>query len=94
MMADKFKVGDKARLTDKKCPRGVHVEHELAYLIGSSGVITRGAENDSGFLRYEMLVEGKIIQPLEEALELVDDGSVKSSWSECAWKPKELCKPK
>ncbi len=92
-MADKFKVGDRVRLTAKNIPVGVFLEPQLAHMIGSCGEVVESRKKFGPFLRYSVTCNGEEIYPLEEALELIYDGESKSSWSECAWKPNKVKQP-
>jgi hypothetical protein len=88
-MMDKFRVGQKVRLIKSiHCPE----------LIGSIFIILEqrklriNPEIEKPWLGYRVdYIKGNnYFCPREEALEPVYDGDEKSSWSECAWKPKEL----
>jgi hypothetical protein len=87
-MMDKFRVGQLVRVI--KCKEPHH-----QYLIGTvCTIISKSFPDyrDSSYKRYEtdVMVGDRQLQPAEHCLEAVYDGDEKSSWSECAWKPKEL----
>lgn len=78
-MADKFRAGQRVRIVDSKfypeCVGNVCVIAGQPYL------------NYFDKKMYPLVDE---LDAAEECLEPVDDGSEKSSWSECLWKPKPI----
>jgi hypothetical protein len=96
-MMDKFRVGQKVRII-----KAVHNPE----LLGVVCVITEEKRERTSFIDghkwqgygvdIDVIRSNRKIHvcPSEHSIEPVYDGDEKSSWSECAWKPKELVKEK
>jgi hypothetical protein len=91
MDKDKFHIGQKVRLIKSvTCPELIG----SIFIIVEQRKIRRNPDIAYEWFGYRVdyIKDNNYFAPREDALEPIYDGDEKSSWSECAWKPKELTK--
>jgi hypothetical protein len=90
-MMDKFRVGQKVRIIRPAIVDIGKIVTVTSQRHWEDVMYQLSSKPDYDYYVYE-LDDGDCAP--EDCLEPISDGDEKSSWSECAWKPKELCNPK
>jgi hypothetical protein len=89
----KFFVGQMVRIVAYRFPPFADGD---ATLVGKVGEIIAPGEVSLGYQRWFVDIKSSkpncSVCPIEGVMEPVYDGDVPASWSDCAWRPRELVK--